>query len=322
MDAEKNIYASTGNGIYYIPSYGSNEEATRLLGSQPDEPLVTIDTAKIGNTIHILAGSNRGVYDIALESKTSILSNTLLIYTQEKYREPESRDGEIQIGEDASGTPIMQAHTETALSFTQYDNPIQSFVRSVRFDNLNRSLYFGTSSSQVFQCPSLATNMTKHISAKVFSGPSGIGTSMKGPVYEYPDKAYPNSGNVGAVPMAIALDVINTNTIWVATTNGVARSIDYGRNWTSYSFSGGTSTNCKCILVDPNNTINIMSGSEDGLYRSTDGGSSWTRIRSGLGNYKTITSLTQAAGAADDRRKVWVGTSGGVFIGKQSLSLE
>ena len=322
MDAEKNIYASTGNGIYYIPSYGSNEEATRLLGSQPDEPLVTIDTAKIGNTIHILAGSNRGVYDIALESKTSILSNTLLIYTQEKYREPESRDGEIQIGEDASGTPIMQAHTETALSFTQYDNPIQSFVRSVRFDNLNRSLYFGTSSSQVFQCPSLATNMTKHNSAKVFSGPSGIGTSMIGPVYEYPDKAYPNSGNVGAVPMAIALDVINTNTIWVATTNGVARSIDYGRNWTSYSFSGGTSTNCKCILVDPNNTINIMSGSEDGLYRSTDGGSSWTRIRSGLGNYKTITSLTQAAGAADDRRKVWVGTSGGVFIGKQSLSLE
>jgi hypothetical protein len=65
-----------------------------------------------------------------------------------------------------------------------------------------------------------------------------------------------------------------------------------------------------------------MSGSEDGLYRSTDGGSNWTRIKSGLGNFKTITSLTQGSGAAGIRRKVWVGTSGGVFIGKQSLSLE
>ena len=164
--------------------------------------------------------------------------------------------------------------------------------------------------------------MSRLPSATVFSAPSGIATHTASPVYLYPDLAYPNSGSVSAVPLAIALDVINTNTIWVATTNGVARSIDYGRNWTSYSFTGGTSTNCKCILVDPNNTINIMSGSEDGLYRSTDGGSSWTRIRSGLGNFKTITSLAQAAGAAGQRRKVWVGTSGGVFIGKQSLSLE
>ena len=93
-------------------------------------------------------------------------------------------------------------------------------------------------------------------------------------------------------------------------------------NWSNYAFSGGVNTNCRCIIVDPNNTINVMSGSEDGLYRTTNGGSSWTRIRSGLGNYKTITSLTQAAGAAGKRRKVWVGTSGGVFVGKQSLSLE
>ena len=322
MDPKKNIYVSTGNGIYYVPPYNTNGEAVRLTGSQPSEPLVAIDTAIIDNQTHILAGGNSGVYDIVLNGETSIASWELLIYTQQKYREVESRDGEIQQGEDASGTPKMVPHTETAYSFIEYDNPIQSFVRSIRFDNLNRSLYFGTSSSQVFQCPSLRSNMDTEYYAKTFSGPSGIDTTIKTVVYTYPDKAYPNSGTLSAVPMAIALDVINTNTIWAATTNGVARSIDYGRNWTSFSFSGGVNTNCKCILVDPNNTINVMSGSEDGLYRSTDGGSSWTRIRSGLGNFKTITSLTQAAGAAGQRRKVWVGTSGGVFIGKQSLSLE
>ena len=322
MDSEGNIYASTGDGIYYIPPYGSGVAASKLSGSQPEEPLVSIDTAKISGKHHIFAGSNQGVYDITMSNNTTVESSKLLIYTQEKYRVEESRDGEVQVGVDASGTPQMQTRTITAYSFTQYDNPILSFVRSVKFDSLNRSLYFGTSSSQVFQCPSLKTNMSRLPSATIFTGPSGIATDTAMPVFTYPDLAYPNSGTVSAVPMAIALDVINTNTIWVATTNGVARSIDYGRNWTSYSFSGGTSTNCKCILVDPNNTINIMSGSEDGLYRSTDGGSSWTRIRSGLGNFKTITSLTQAAGAAGQRRKVWVGTSGGVFIGKQSLSLE
>ena len=84
----------------------------------------------------------------------------------------------------------------------------------------------------------------------------------------------------------------------------------------------GTTTNCRAILVDPNNTINVIAGSEDGIYRTVNSGTSWTRIKSGLGNYKTVTSLAQGAGAANQRRKIWVGTSGGVFIGKQSLALE
>ncbi len=325
MDSDGDIYASTGNGLYYIPPYGTSESAIRLNGPQPAEPLVSIDTAKISQKKHILAGGNQGVYEIILSNKTMIESCELLIYTQQKYKVLQTRDGEVKVGEDASGTAIMEPRSKTAFSFESMDNPIQSFVRSVRFDNLNRSLYFGTSSSQVFHCPSLASNMDFNSPADVFSGTSGIEfDTLYYPegAYSYPNLSYPNMGTVSAVPLAIALDVINTNTLWVATTNGVARSIDYGRNWTSYSFSGGTSTNCKCILVDPNNTINVMSGSEDGLYRSTNGGSSWTRIRSGLGNFKTITSLTQAAGAAGQRRKVWVGTSGGVFIGKQSLSLD
>ena len=322
MDSDGNLYASTGNGLYYIPPYGTNEEAIRLVGNQPSVPLVAIDTAKIDQERHILACANTGVYDIVLSSETSIARCSLLIYTQQKYRVWETREGEIQQGSDASGTPIMVPHTETAYSDSETDNPIQSFARSIRYDNLNRTFYFGTSSSQVFSCPTMAPNMKEYHNATAFRGSTGIATQTISSIFEYPDLSYPNSGSLSAVPLALALDVINTNTLWAATTNGVARSIDYGRNWSSYSFSGGVNTNCKCILVDPNNTINVMSGSEDGLYRSTDGGSTWTRIKSGLGNFKTITSLTQGSGAADKRRKVWVGTSGGVFIGKQSLSLE
>jgi photosystem II stability/assembly factor-like uncharacterized protein len=120
----------------------------------------------------------------------------------------------------------------------------------------------------------------------------------------------------------LALDTVNRNTVWAATVDGIYRSVDNGVTWTLKGFGSGSSINIRAIIVDPTNTINVLAGSEDGLYRSTDAGSSWTRIRSGLGNHKTVTSLIQAAGLAGARRKVWVGTAGGVFVGKQSLDLE
>ena len=216
---------------------------------------------------------------------------------------------------------VYETITYYAHSYNEYDNPINAGVRSIRYDNLNKSLYFGTSSGNVYYCPSLKQNMKYHENQPVFRGSSGSETVNLN-FYAYNGStSYPSAGSISGVPLAIALDVINTNTLWCATTRGVSRSIDYGSNWTSYSF-GDVDTNARCVLVDPNNTINVMAGSEDGLYRTTDGGQNWTRIRSGLGNYKTITSLAQAPGAADERRKVWVGTSGGVFIGRQSLQLE
>ena len=167
--------------------------------------------------------------------------------------------------------------------------------------------------------------MHKITNVSKWSAPSGKEITkilLPGFLSTYCDKLdYPSNGSVGATPMAIALDVINTNTLWTATTNGVYRSTNYGLVWSQHSF-GGVDTNSKAIIVDPNNTINVMAGSEDGLYRTVNGGANWTRIKSGLGNYKTITALGQAAGAAGEKRKVWVGTSGGVFMGKQSLALE
>ena len=323
LDMKGNIYASTGNGIYYIPKYGVEADAELLTGvSFPPEPLTSLTTAYNSSTEHVqlLAGCNDGVYLFELSDYKTILSKELLIRTQQNYRVQETRteSRSYMVGTETTTIPI----TETAYSNPATPNPILSTVRSVLYDNLNKSLYFGTASGKVYYCPSLAPNMEYKGYPKTFEGPSGVATTTSLVVYTYDNLSYPVNGSVSGVPLAIALDKINTNTLWVATTNGVSRSIDFGLNWSSYAFSGGVNTNCRCILVDPNNTINVMSGSEDGLYRTTNGGSSWTRIRSGLGNYKTITSLTQAAGAAGQRRKVWVGTSGGVFIGKQSLALE
>lgn len=321
MDAKGNIYASTGDGLYCIPKFGSNESAQKLGGGlQINTPIYSIDTA-IDNSgyVSILGACNEGVYvfKLSLDYK-SIISRDFLIDTKYEYYEKETRTYPETNGSETIQVPI----TAYGDSSTAKANPIDAAVRAIRYDNLNKTFYFGAANSSVYYCDNISTHNLNTDREFQFRYPNPSVTTDYTDVRYYENINYPKSGSVSGVPLAIALDVINTNTIWVATTNGVARSIDYGMSWSSYSFSGGNSTNCKCILVDPNNTINVMSGSEDGLYRSTDGGSNWTRIRSGLGNFKTITSLTQAAGAAGQRRKVWVGTSGGVFIGKQSLSLE
>ena len=328
LDMKGNIYVSTGDGIYYVPKYGVEAEAEPLILDYmvgdpfPSSPLTSLTTAYNSNTkrVQLLAGCNEGVYLFELSDYNTIFSSELLIRTQTYYRVWETRSETKQVMLGTQTQTITE--TDSAYSNPASPNPILSTVRSVLYDNLNKSLYFGTASNRVYYCPSLAPNMQNRGYAKTFSGTSGVDVTYSYEVFTYDNLSYPVNGSVSGVPLALALDKINTNTLWVATTNGVSRSIDFGMNWSNYAFSGGVNTNCRCIIVDPNNTINVMSGSEDGLYRTTNGGSSWTRIRSGLGNYKTITSLTQAAGAAGKRRKVWVGTSGGVFVGKQSLSLE
>ena len=322
MTPNGEIYASTGNGLYHIPERGTNPyKAEKLSGkngtvnaSLPTEPLFSIDSAVYNNKVAIVAGTNAGVYLLTLSDPTTIESCELLIDTQSSYK-----NETMETHTDNTASPAITVEAYSALNI---DNPILSIVRTLKFDNMNKSLYFGTANNMIYFCPSLASNMTKVPNQKVFlsTDPSSIATTISD-IYFYKSLSYPRRGSLSGIPLSIAIDTINTNTVWAATTAGVSRSLDYGNSWQGSSF-GGTNTNCRCVIVDPNNTINVMAGSEDGLYRTTNGGSSWTRIRSGLGNYKTITCLTQAAGAANQRRKVWVGTSGGVFVGKQSLALE
>lgn len=341
MTRAQNIYVSTAGGVYCIqidPStriphncrplecVGGYPRPNSLDEHYPSEPMLAIDSAETEEGTKLLVGGNTGVYSLLLDTPYQIKKVDYLINTRSRYHVRETRQVEIQLSPE---TPTASATYETRdityWSCNATANPIEAKVLSIKYDNLNKSLYFGTDSGNVYYLPSLVPNMYKITNVRQWSEPSGSESHnvyLPSFLWIYGDKLeYPSYGSVNATPMAIALDVINTNTLWTATTNGVYRSTNYGMTWAQHSF-GGVDTNSKAIIVDPNNTINVMAGSEDGLYRTVNGGSNWTRIRSGLGNYKTITALGQAAGAAGEKRKVWVGTSGGVFMGKQSLALE
>lgn len=320
MAADQNIYASTGDGLYWIPKFGDTSEAQKLTGvSQsiqydiPTTPIYAIDTSvtSAGKT-QILAGTNNGIFVMTLDDYRTISKVEHIIDTQSSYK-----INKMETHTETIGSETVSADAYPADSIA---NPIKSAVRAIKYDNMNKSVYFGTANNMLYHCDSLKPNMYTEKNVPIFNTPTSIRYYF-GDFKTYPDTSYPSGGSMSGLPLAIAIDVVNTNTVWVATTAGISRSINYGNSWSSYSF-GGTNTNCRAIIVDPNNTINVMAGSEDGLYRSIDGGSSWTRIKSGLGNYKTITCLAQGAGAAGKRRKVWVGTAGGVFVGKQSLALE
>ena len=255
MDKEKNIYVSTGSGIFYIDLNSSdpNNQAILLnLTSGANIPPLTSLVAAFdnyGNTL-LLAGSKNGVYSFTIPKENPykpwvVSSRKLLIDTKTPYREQETRTEIVKVIENGEEKDVEDK--KTAYSNNLIPNPISSAVRSLRFDSLNKSLYFGTSSGRIYHCESLEPNM-ENINADVFLDSSSIKTVSTN-VDIYPDLSYPPYGEVNGVPLAIALDVINTNTLWTATTSGVSRSIDYGSSWSSFSF-GGVDTNSKCIIVE------------------------------------------------------------------------
>lgn len=131
---------------------------------------------------------------------------------------------------------------------------------------------------------------------------------------------YPGSSAVNRIVM----DMYNRSTLWMATVSGLSRSTNSGASWSNIALAGGSSTNCSTVIIDSTNTVNTLTGTEDGVYRITmpSGAFVSKRIRSGLGNHKLVRSLAQSAGRPGVRRKIWVGTSGGVFMGRESLDLE
>ncbi len=123
------------------------------------------------------------------------------------------------------------------------------------------------------------------------------------------------SGGGGTINKLVQ-DSQHYNTLWFASTSGVYRSITSGTAWSSIL----SLTNCRALIVDSTNTTNAMAGGETGVYRIVNGAS--TQITTGLGNHNIMLSLTQSTGAPGDRRRVWVGTSGGVFMGAEPIELQ
>lgn len=80
--------------------------------------------------------------------------------------------------------------------------------------------------------------------------------------------------------LSIAIDNINTNTIYTGTdSNGIFKSVDGGNSWTQI---GLTDSSVRSLVIDPINSEIIYAGTSGGVFKSTNGGSSWDEINNRL----------------------------------------
>lgn len=320
ISANQKVYAGTINGIYFIDA---NTDSSLLLtfSGGPETTLPNENFLKLAfdatDPRILFTTTPNGVYKITLNSSNPDQFDSILkvLNTTDEYRVLEGRP-------NGSGGSVV------AFGDTDQVNPINAILKTIAYDEYLDRLYAGGEGGVfLYLLRTDQSNLQTISPATAFRGPApATDTWQLALIYDLtPNQPLPSQQPrlpQTSPPLDIAIDVVNRNTIWAATVAGVYRSVDNGVSWAARPFTSGSIVNTRTIIVDPTNTINVLAGSEDGLYRSTNAGGTWKRIRSGLGNHKTITCLTQASGLAGARRKVWVGTAGGVFMGKQSLDLE
>ncbi|MBI1922345.1 MAG: hypothetical protein HYS23_14815, partial [Geobacter sp.] len=113
---------------------------------------------------------------------------------------------------------------------------------------------------------------------------------------------------------------MQTDTVYVATGDGLYESIDGGATWNRLVLA---SQSINSIAIDPQQPNTLYAGTSDaGIFKSSDGGNAWTQINNGLGslnvlsiaiNQKNPNSLV--AGTADGGifRSDWWGDGWYVF---------
>ncbi|PKL47424.1 MAG: hypothetical protein CVV42_13275 [Candidatus Riflebacteria bacterium HGW-Riflebacteria-2] len=312
------VYAATAGGVWYINDGGT---FAKLNGANPADDLPNYNYLKLAldnkNPQYLFATTPRGVYRATLINFGTEIGNSgvlKVLNTTDIYK------NDLLEARPNTASPAIPATIEAYTNIYE-PNPINGILQTIAYDDFNDRLYAGGEGGVFLYMGDTSTPNMLLVTATAFTAnePSVATAAVS---FYLLTINQPMMVTLGHPPLDLALDVINRNTLWAATVGGVYRSVDNGMTWGASAFGTGSNVNTRAIIVDPTNTINVLAGSEDGLYRTTDAGGNWTRIKSGLGNHKTITSLTQAAGLAGARRKVWVGTAGGVFMGKQSLDLE
>jgi hypothetical protein len=81
---------------------------------------------------------------------------------------------------------------------------------------------------------------------------------------------------------SLAIDPVNTQTIYAGTNNGVFKSTDGGTNWIK---SVLTNTYVFSLVIDPTNTQVIYAGTRGGsIIKSIDSGTNWIEMNTGIIN--------------------------------------
>ncbi len=97
----------------------------------------------------------------------------------------------------------------------------------------------------------------------------------------------------------VAVDPTNASVAYAARTSGTVKTTNGGTTWSAVG--PGLLGTPAAILVHPTTSQNVYAGSWDGVYRSQDGGASWMRLSTGMPSGKTdVRSLTMRPGSPND----------------------
>jgi photosystem II stability/assembly factor-like uncharacterized protein len=113
----------------------------------------------------------------------------------------------------------------------------------------------------------------------------------------------------GSYCSQIAIDPINTDTVYIATGNTwIMRSMDGGTTWQKITVGVAALS----IAIDPVNTNNLYTSGFGSIYRSTNNGTSWTRCVTGLPGGDRITVAIAPSAPNTVYASIGTGSSGTV----------
>jgi len=158
------------------------------------------------------------------------------------------------------------------------------------------------------------------LSATVFAGTMGDGT------YKSPDggrtwhqfNAGIQKGTISAIVNQIVFNPLGTEMVYAATTVGVFRSLDGGRNWTE-RMQGMTEVNFVVTLaIDPQRPNVLYAGTTGGVYRTINATESWEKKTTGMvaSDAKMASMALGVNGLAIDPTNsdvVYAGTTNGLY---------
>ena len=106
-------------------------------------------------------------------------------------------------------------------------------------------------------------------------------------------------GNFGGT---LAIDPVNTSTLYAGSYMGLSKSTDGAQTWQRSSLAFWV----KQIVVDPTNPATVYAGTDHGVWKSTDGANTWAAINNGISG-----NLDSNALAIDPRnsQKLFCGTT-------------
>jgi photosystem II stability/assembly factor-like uncharacterized protein len=107
---------------------------------------------------------------------------------------------------------------------------------------------------------------------------------------------------------SLAMDPVNTTTLYAGTTKGAFKTTDGAASWTKIQEGIGARF-IAAILIHPTVGTTLFAATQDGVYKSTDGGEHWATLNNGLTNLN-VRSLVMHP---KDPNIFYAGTQGGLF---------